>query len=349
MSVPPRKQVRPNRQPELAAVRAVRGVFEDGGHIYQPVDGSNDVGKDAYVDLVDGTDVTGEMIALQVKGGVSYRRGRSYAVPCSAADRELWQTSSVPVFGVVHDPETDKLHWTNLTAWARSLAPGSSASAAPVDATWALDARGLPHFVNQARSFLRAAGPPALLDLASSDPLRQRSAVYDAFALARHDARPLLLVRAALRYLTDRRALAPAIHMLALTIGHGDVFWTPSNWLPLEVCIAVKREFRWTPAEAEQLITAADGMGWGRGDLGQEVYVLLYADPDFRQLMEAVWDRTADEDVAHRALLILVDDAGDQGLATWGRLIDRRPALAAHEFISELRLLLEESGSFSIW
>jgi hypothetical protein len=65
--------------------------------------------------------------------------------------------------------------------------------------------------------------------------------------------------------------------------------------------------------------------------------------------MEAVWDRTANEDVAHRALLILVDDAGDQGLATWERLIDRRPALAAHEFISELRLLLEESGSFSIW
>ena len=75
------------------------------------------------MDLVEGTDVTGEMIALQVKGGISYRRGQSYAVPCSAADRELWRTSSVPVFGVVHDPETDKLHWTNLTAWARSLLP----------------------------------------------------------------------------------------------------------------------------------------------------------------------------------------------------------------------------------
>jgi hypothetical protein len=214
---------------------------------------------------------------------------------------------------------------------------------------WALDARGLPHFINQARSFLRAAGPPALLDLASSDPLRQRSAVYDAFALARHDARPLLLLRAALRYLTDRRALAPAIHMLALTIGHGDVLWTPSNWLPLEVCAAVRSEFRWTPAEAERLITAADGMGWDRGNLGQDVYVLLCADPGFRELMEAVWDRTADEDVAHRALLILVDDARDQGLATWKRLINRRPALAAHDFIGELRVLLEESGSFSIW
>jgi hypothetical protein len=344
-----RKQVRPTRRTELAAVRAVRGVFEDAGLIYQSVDGSNDIGKDAYVDLVEGTDVTGEMIALQVKGGVSYRRAGSYVIPCPPADRELWRSSSVPVFGVVHDPDNDRLHWTNLTAWARSLPPGSSPSAAPVNAIWTLDGRTLPHFLNQARSFLRAAGPPVLLDLASSDPRRQRAAIFDAFALARHDARPLLLVRAALRFLTDRIALAPAIHMLALTIGHGDIFWTASNWLPEDVCTAVKREFRWTPAEAEQLITAADGMGWGRGDLGQEVYILLYADPDFRALMEDVWDRTANDDVAHRALLILIDDAGDQGLATWTRLLDRRPALAAHEFIGDLGLILEESGSFSLW
>ena len=224
MPAAPRKQVRLNRQPELAAVRAVRGVFEDGGHVVQPVDGSNDIGKDAYVDLVDGTDVSGEMIALQIKGGASYRRGQAYAIPCSPANRELWRTSSVPMFGIVHDPETDKLYWTNLTAWARSLPDGSGPGAAPVNGFWILEARTLTAFVTEARTFLRAAGPPVLLDLASDDPHRQRTAVYDAFALARHDARPLLLLRAALRYLKDRRALAPAIHFLALTIGHGDIF-----------------------------------------------------------------------------------------------------------------------------
>lgn len=77
--------------------------------------------------------------------------------------------------------------------------------------------------------------PPALIDLASRDPVRQRAAIVDAFGLARNDARPLLLLRASLRYMRDRAALAPAIQVLTLTVGHGDIFWTPENWLPESV------------------------------------------------------------------------------------------------------------------
>lgn len=72
-------------------------------------------------------------------------------------------------------------------------------AAAPVDATFALDERRLPGFLGQARAYLRADGPPALIDLASRDPVRQRADIVDAFGLARNDARPLILLRASLR------------------------------------------------------------------------------------------------------------------------------------------------------
>lgn len=104
----PRKQVRPNKVIETGALTAVRSIFESAGHIYQSVDGSNDIGKDAYVDIVEGTDVTGDLIALQIKGG-SYKRSSGWAIPCTPADRELWRTSSVPVFGFVYDPDSNRV------------------------------------------------------------------------------------------------------------------------------------------------------------------------------------------------------------------------------------------------
>lgn len=154
-------------------LRAVQALLENANHIYQPVLGSNDVGKDAYVDIVVDGDVSGDVIALQIKGGESFRRARGYAIPCTAADRELWRSSSIPVFGVVHD--AGKLHWTNLTAWARALASDMRPAAAPGDATFALDERRLPGFLGQARAYLRADGP---LRCAPAAPAASFSAVH---------------------------------------------------------------------------------------------------------------------------------------------------------------------------
>jgi hypothetical protein len=196
---------------------------------------------------------------------------------------------------------------------------------------------------------LRADGPPALVDLASRDPLRQRAAVADAFGLARNDERPLLLLRACLRYMRERTALAPAIHVLTLVVGHGDIFWTADNWLPKAVCDAVRRELRWSPAEVEQLLAVAEHGEWQRGCLGQDVHALLDADPNVNQAIEQVLVSTTNDDVAHRCLLILIDAACDDGLAEWARLAEARPAFVTDEFALELRRLLEESGYFTIW
>jgi hypothetical protein len=341
----------PERPPGLNgyAIRSARAVFEDAGCIYQPVDGSNDIGKDAYIDIVEGNEVTGELIALQIKGGGSYKRANGYGVPCSAADRDLWRTSSIPIFGIVHDPTDQRLHWTNLTGWARSLPHDSTASYAPVNTIWSLDARTIRDFLSQARAFLAVTGPPVLLDLASEDPQRQRTAILDAFAFARHDPKALLLVRAALRYFRDRSSLRLAIHVLALTIGHGDIFWHAGNWLPRATCEAVPPELRWTWHEAEQLIGATAPEEWDRGGLGQDVSVLLDADPDITDLLESLWVRTSDVDVALRTLLILVSAAGEDGLNAYDRLIAKRPDLMEDDYVFELRHHLADVGFVSMW
>ncbi len=343
------KRIRPNRPVERAAISAVTAVFENANFLVQPVDGGNDIGKDLYVDVTEDNRATGELIAVQVKGGISYQRKDGYAVPCSPDDFDLWVNSTVPIFAIVHDPESDKLSWINLTAWARAQSRLPSPMEAPVDATFALNARTLEAFVSEARRFLAANGPPALVGLADSNPDVQRAAIYDAFALGRRDPRPLLLVRAALRFISDRETLRLAVSVLTLCVGHGDIFWHAGNWIEQRVREAVRESFHWSYEELCQLLTAADPEEYGRGGLGQSVHAVVWP---FGLKVPAYLEEVvlkAPKEAAWPALMMLVEGAGDDALAVFDRLAPGSAALRDEQVVGELRLVLVEHGYASMY
>lgn len=348
-TTPSRKRVRQTRSAERTAVAAVQQLLDGAGLIFQPIDGANDIGKDAYVDLTSDGEVTGEVIALQIKGGTSYQRANGYAIPCSASDAELWRSSSVPIFGVVHDPDTGKLHTANLTAWARSSGASAIASAAPVDDAFSLNERTLPDFVTTARDYVQIGRGPVLFDLVQDDVKRQRAAVFDAFAIGRHDWRALRLLRATMFRLDPDDALPIAVGVLTHVVGHGDIFWHSGNWLAPDVCARVEPTLRWDRREATALIAAAGSENWGRGSLGQCVAALLYADPDWRQVLRETVRRAPELEVAWIALLLLVDDAGRGGAEVFSSLLAERPALADHELAPLVTEQLDEFGSVSFW
>jgi len=345
------KRPRPGRKVERAAIRAARALFEDAGMHVQEVDTANDIGKDLYVDVLDDGVFTGELIALQVKGGQSYRGPRAtHQLRASADDRVLWANSPVPVFGLVHDPEQDALYPANLTAWSRAHRSEPGALTATMS-PWALNSTTLPQFLREARGFLEASGPPALLGLADDDEDLQVQAVYDAFALGRRDARPLLLVRS-LAYLGDD-ALAQAIRFLnvALVHGHGDIYWNASNWIDDEVRRQVSRELmEWSVPEAARMLALPDGEEWSRGGLGQDVAALIGSGwgPDVQHLLEqvAVHQPFAS---AWPALMLLVNAAGDDGQEAFDSVVPRSPALRSSTLVSELASVLAEHGSAYLW
>ncbi|WJD98279.1 DUF4365 domain-containing protein [Streptomyces antimycoticus] len=57
-----------------------RALLERHGHIVQEVEGGSDFGEDLYVSFVRNGRRTGDLIAVQVKGGLSFRRASGYAV-----------------------------------------------------------------------------------------------------------------------------------------------------------------------------------------------------------------------------------------------------------------------------
>ena len=115
--------------------------------VFQPVDASNDFGKDGYVDITDDDGrLTGELFSVQVKGGESWAAAGGYRIPVGK-HRDVWMNSTVPVIGVVYDPKDERsggptlrrpceriasLHpstsltarsWTNTNSFWRSVSP----------------------------------------------------------------------------------------------------------------------------------------------------------------------------------------------------------------------------------
>ena len=343
------KQGRANRVTEKAGVRAVQAIFEDGGCLFQPVDLAEDIGKDAYVDLTEDREhFTGSLIAVQVKSGASYKDGDNYKVPCKTADIVVWRGSTVPIYGMVYDPERGTVHWENLTAWASALDEGDFPSFCPVPASNFLSNETLPLFVKQVRFHIERS-QPRVLDLASGDPIKQMGAVSDCLAFGRSDARPLLLLRASVRWLQDPDALWPAIQILSLATPHPDIYWVADNWLPDEIRHEVKASFTWSIEEAKAFLAAPAGEMWARGDLGQGVYMLLDADPNCDQLLERVAATTTDDDVLWQAAFLRVVRAEEDGLAVLEQLASQTPRLREAHLFAELELTLREHGSVSLF
>ena len=112
-------------------VNAAGQLFEHHECRFQEVDQQQDIGKDAYVDLADQTGITPLCVALQIKAGVSYRAaGGDYAVPVEG-HADLWRRSTVPVFGIVYDPEDKHLRWVDLTGYLRAH-PDQEGGSVPV-------------------------------------------------------------------------------------------------------------------------------------------------------------------------------------------------------------------------
>ena len=180
-------------------MNTARLFFEHHACRFQEIDQQQDIGKDAYVDLADKAGITPLCVALQIKSGVSYRTNKSdYLVPVEH-HANLWRRSTVPVFGIVHDPNDFQLRWVDLTGYLRAH-PDQAGGNIPVAGRQMLDELTLREaFTNAVRAYGARGTTDLALNLLSSD-LFQTGAVYDAWALSRSDPKYLLLLR---RFLMD--------------------------------------------------------------------------------------------------------------------------------------------------
>jgi hypothetical protein len=325
-----------------AAVEAFASWCISRKWVFQPIDGGSDFGKDGYVEISRAGSPTGELFGVQVKGGASWRAAGGHRIPVGK-HRRIWKDSTVPVVGVVHD---EWLRWVNLTAALREDPECSSvfvADAARLDGAGQSDA-----LLTSVRSSVRPGLP---MELGSGSVDEQGSAVWDCFALARHNADALVALRRGFLAMNDGASRSAAV-ALSFCTPHPDVLWTRDNWLPPAVQQTVCDSMRWSVQEAWRLLAliGPEG-GFERGSFGQCIYMLLVQHPNCTDLMRqtAMAAASEDADVTLWAVLLLLHLSGRRGPEEWSALLAARPEIANMPLAAECAETLRADGYMSAW
>ncbi|MBL7189358.1 MAG: DUF4365 domain-containing protein [Phycisphaerae bacterium] len=338
-------RLRKNRKIERAAVNAARAFFEENDCVFQEVDLANDYGKDAYIDIVDRDVVTGTCVAAQIKGGDKYRRADGFAIPVDEDHFQIWRNSSMPVTGIVHDPETGSLYWTSITEF---LAMKSSRpTSIPVPRSNLLTSSSLHSaFKPQFRGESQRLGANCVLDLSSDSEDQRLQSISDCFGLGRSDSRILISLRRFLPTFTGA-SLEYTICVLTHVTPHPDILWSSSNWIPQEVCNAVCKHFRWTIDEIIHLLEAAEWETWQRGDMGEHVYMMLRQDPEIESKMQRVVDiamRANNDDLAFASTYLCLYWSRDNAMQMYDDLVNRDPNIELLPLMPDVRHLLYNHG-----
>lgn len=344
------KYHRSNRQTEREGVNAARTFFERYGCVFVEISLENDYGKDAHVDLGDEASASSVCAGVQIKSGVSYRHGSGYRIPLSAADFEYWSTSTVPMIGIVYDPDDGLLRWVNITQYLLTLS-GSPGSYIPVDGKAILTVTSLRgEFTASVQSTMVGFRRHPLAQLCDRSAETQHHGILDCFTLGREDPRLFVGLRYMLFHL-HISVLHTGIIALAHLTPHPDIFWTEKTWFPQQVTDQVRPHLRWSIDEVSRFLSLVPAEEWTRGQMGQNIYMLLLEDPEIDRKLEAAAKGLLDEnfDATLLAVYLLLERAGEEGGALLRKLIQQMPMLYDDPIIREVEDVLREHGSVSFW
>ncbi len=98
---------------------------------------------------------TGDSIYVQVKSGASYKRKRDHFIP-TGNHADFWKNSNAPVYGIVYDPDTTSLYWTNITRYIKDIT--EVPSRVPVSTAFVLSDETINRFVTDAVDYIAVTG-----------------------------------------------------------------------------------------------------------------------------------------------------------------------------------------------
>ncbi|MFM2475325.1 DUF4365 domain-containing protein, partial [Burkholderia cenocepacia] len=255
------------------------------GLVVQEYDTRNDYGKDLVIDLTENNEITGVMIAAQVKGGASYFRNGQPFIPARLADIRLWAESSVPVIGIVWRPDPESLYWVNLTEQCRAWISDRSDEAVDggqveqIRLSLPLSDETLPELVTTMSALARRGSDHAFLQLLDDDDEVRRDGVFACWTHGRGDSRALILLRRILPFMKGASFL-DGLYAFSTLVGNPDVYYRPGHWIPEQIRSQIQKSLVWTADEVvailcEHELLDEEHEGWRRGGTGQLVWHLL--------------------------------------------------------------------------
>lgn len=362
MTEPARKRLRVGHRSERGGINAVRALLERHDLVVDEVDGRSDYGRDLNVDVTRDSEITGGIIGVQVKGGKTFHRHGQWVFPATPTDWHYWRSSTVPIIGMVHDPDTAAIRWINLSEVARSRVQIDGFSAAPqsdeateVVFTEVLDDASFDRFLNEVETYLTATAESAYLLLVDSDDDLRRRGVFNCWTLGRRDPRPLIILRRLLPWMTGR-SLIDGITVLAHATPHPDIFWTQRNWIPPLIENKVRAALRWSSDELATLVNAVEtmddgGSDWQRGGVGQSLWSIMVVDPNLCQKLPGAVRICMEAGQLQAALRLVIcyQYLADDPVAIVDAMMKEHPTLAHDEMAGYLVEHVHEWGRLDVY
>lgn len=347
---------------ERGGINAVRTLLERHDLVVDEVDGRSDYGRDLNVDVTHGSEITGGIIGVQVKGGKTFRRRGRWIIPATPADWHYWRSSTVPIIGMVHDPGTAEIRWINLSQLARSSIQVDGYNAVPqsdeateVVVTEVLDDASFDRFLDEVETYLAATAESAYLLLVDSDDDQRRRGVFNCWTLGRRDPRPLILLRRVLPSL-EARSLIDGITVLAHATPHPDILWTKHNWITPLIEDEVRSALRWSADELAALVHAVEtmddgGADWQRGGVGQSLWSIMVVDPELRRKLPAAIAICVEAGHVQAALRLLIchQYLAEDPVGVVDATMKEHPALADDEVGGYLVEHVHEWGRIDVY
>lgn len=279
--LPQRKRLRVGVGPERGAVNAVRTFLERHRFVVQEWDTRNDYGRDLIIDLTEDDELTGTLLAAQVKGGRSQFLHGVATVTARPSDIRFWSESTVPVVGIVWHPDDESMWWVDLTSRSAELMdelrddPTRLETVQHIAATHPLDDRSVHRMVEAVRRSAPGYAEDAFLKLFDEDDVVRRDGVMACWSFSRRDSRALTLLRGALPRLRGQSFL-DALSVIGMLAGNPDVYH-PSV---APRARAFVDQLIWGAEEVQDLVhehelLTADDDAWRRGGTGQVLWHVL--------------------------------------------------------------------------
>jgi len=349
-----------------AGVNFLRTLVEGSNCIFQKIDQENDVGNDAYVEFVQDERTTGCCIAVQIKSGASYVSpdGQHLILRSDQAHFEYWSSHSLPVCGVVFNPETKVAGWCDISGFLREnpKAIKRGPFQIPIPPANVLDERTFPLFQSHFLQYRNAYATDArfgevMVKFAHRDDVQGcYDAIRSLFSFHRQRFATWYYMWSCLRNFRGHSLLRPIVARLAHIPGHGDIFWSQANLVDPAVSRPVMEFISQAIGREEvlALLECVDENGFNRGSLGQCAWSLVMAaDRHIELLRSVVGDVSIPEPMRYSALWILIVEEQTKSSEAALALIAEYAGLFADSLhrgmLDEMAGSIREHRGVSLW
>ncbi len=109
------------KKTEHLGIIKTKEIINDANCIFNEIDTGNDIGIDAYIEIIEMEEATGCCIATQIKSGDSNltSHDKDFIIKADKDHFEYWNSHSLPIAGIGYIPKLKKLVWCDITKYLK--------------------------------------------------------------------------------------------------------------------------------------------------------------------------------------------------------------------------------------